>query len=66
MRDIVNPNLEIGLGDIEFDGVSLLYNEFDVDSVYKDTGFEPAIDFAKGVSKTRQWIEKREQKDNGV
>lgn len=56
MRDQVDPAAEIGLGELPFHGVSLAYNEFDIDAVRKDTGFVPAVSFAEGIRRTADWI----------
>lgn len=56
MRDQVDPTIEIGLGEIPFDGISLTYREFDVEAVKKDTGFVPAVDFATGIRNTIAWL----------
>lgn len=60
MRDAVDPSIEIGLGEIEFKGISLTYNEFDIHAVKNDTGFVPAVDFTEGIKRTAAWI-----KENG-
>lgn len=57
LRDGVDPSIEIGLGEIPFDGVTLTYEEFDVFALKHDTGFEPQISFAEGVQKTIAWLE---------
>ena len=56
LRDQVDPNIEIGLGEIPFNGVSLTYNEFNVHAVKDDTGFVPTVSFAEGIKNTIQWI----------
>lgn len=56
MAHEVNPDLEIGLGELDFRGISLTYHEFDIEAVKNDTGFEPKIDFAEGIRRTIQWI----------
>lgn len=56
MRDEVSPGTELGLGDFHFSGVSLTYQEFDVDAVYKDTGTEPLVSFRDGIARTAAWI----------
>ena len=56
MRDCVDPTIEIGLGELPFNGVSLIYNEFDVDAVRKDTGFSPLHSFREGIKKTVEWL----------
>lgn len=56
LRDQVDPNIEIGLGEIPFNGVSLTYNEFNVHAVKDDTGFVPTVSFVEGIKNTIQWI----------
>lgn len=56
MRDQVNPDIEIGLGEIPFDGISLTYEEFNINAVKEDTGFVPNISFAEGIQRTIQWM----------
>ena len=56
MRDCVDPSLEIGLGDIPFNGISLTYDEFDIDAVRRDTGVVPEVTFREGIKQTIQWI----------
>ena len=63
MRDAIAPGKEIGLGKIPFDGVSLTYREFDVDSVYKDTGIRPTVSFEDGIRNTYRWICQEEHLD---
>ena len=52
----MDPTQQIGLGELPFGGVSLTYEEFDVQAVKRDTGFEPQISFAEGIRKTTAWI----------
>lgn len=56
MRDQVNPEIEIGLGEIPFNGITLTYQEFDVNAVKNDTGFVPMVSFAQGIQNTIEWI----------
>jgi len=56
LRNQVDPNIDIGLGEIPFDGVSLTYKEFDIFAVKNDTGFVPAVDFSTGIKNTISWI----------
>lgn len=56
LRDQVDPNIEIGLGEIPFNGVSLKYNEFNIHAVKEDTGFVPKVSFADGIQNTIKWI----------
>ena len=56
LRDQVAPKLEIGLGEIPFNGISLSYEEFDINAVKRDTGFEPTVSFEEGIKNTFKWI----------
>ncbi len=60
LRDVVAPDVEIGLGELPFNGVSLSYKEFDIYSVENDTGFIPAVSFAEGIRKTMDWIKEND------
>ena len=60
MRDQVDTNISIGLGEIPFNGVSLTYTEFDVFAVKNDTGFTPVISFPEGIRRTIAWIKEEE------
>lgn len=56
MRDQVSESIEIGLGEIPFAGVTLGYDEFDINAVADDTGFVPSVSFAEGIRRTIAWI----------
>ena len=56
MRDCVDPTIEIGLGELEFNGISLSYNEFDINAVKNDTGYIPRVSFSEGIKETVAWI----------
>ncbi|MCR5532195.1 MAG: NAD(P)-dependent oxidoreductase [Lachnospiraceae bacterium] len=56
MRDSVDPAIEIGLGELPFNGVSLTYKEFDITAVKEDTGFAPEVSFKEGIQNTAEWI----------
>ncbi len=58
MRDQIDRNIEIGLGELGFDGVSVDYGVFDIESVKKDTGYESRVPFDEGIRRTVQWIKK--------
>ncbi len=56
MRDCVDPEIKIGLGEIPFNGVTLTYREFDIYAVKNDTGFEPLVSFKEGINNTINWL----------
>lgn len=56
MRDIVDPDAEIGLGDIPFKGVDISYDQFDFKKIERDTGYINQISFAQGIKVTADYI----------
>ena len=56
MRDIIDPEAELGLGDIPFKGVDISYGQFDLKKVERDTGYKNAVPFAEGIRMTAEYI----------
>lgn len=56
MRDVVDPNAELGLGDIEFKGIDISYQQFELKKVAQDTGYVNQVPFAKGIRMTADYI----------
>lgn len=56
MRDIVNPSVEIGLGDIPFNGKDISYSQFDFKKVERDTGYRNKVSFEDGIKMTADYI----------
>ena len=56
MRDIVDPEAELGLGDIPFKGVDISYDQFDLKKVERDTGYRNEVSFAEGIRMTAEYI----------
>lgn len=61
MRDIIDPDAELGLGDIPFKGINIDYSQFELKQIEKDTGYKNKISFEKGIRITAEYI-KREEK----
>lgn len=61
MKNIVDPEAEIGLGDIPFKGVDISYSQFDLKKVEKDTGYKNQLTFAEGIKMTADYIRNGEQ-----
>lgn len=55
IRNIVNPGVETGLGNREFKGQEINFEEIDIGKLYRDTGFVPDISFEEGIEKTFKW-----------
>ena len=56
MRDIVDQEAELGLGDLPFKGVDISYDKFDLKKVERDTGYINQIPFAQGIKMTADYI----------
>ena len=61
MRDIVDPEAQIGLGDIPFKGIDISYSQFDLKKVERDTGYVNQIAFEKGIKMTADYIRNGEE-----
>lgn len=56
MRDVVAPDVELGLGDIPFNGVDIDYSKFNLKGVERDTGYINKISFREGIKLTMDFI----------
>lgn len=56
MKNIVDPEAEIGLGDLPFKGIDISYSQFDLKKVEKDTGYKNKISFSQGIKLTAEYI----------
>lgn len=61
MKNIVDPEAEIGLGDIPFKGVDISYDQFDLKKIVNDTGYKNQVSFAEGIRMTAEYIRRGEQ-----
>lgn len=55
IRDIIDPTLPLGIGEVPYEGNRLPMSCVDLSSIIDDTGFTPQIDFEQGI---RRVIEK--------
>ena len=55
IRDVVNPNLEIGIGEREYYPNQVMKLIVDISELTADTGFVPEVDFEEGIRKTMEW-----------
>lgn len=56
MRDAVNPDLELGLGEIPYTDSTVMQLCADIDALHKDTGFLPMTPFPEGIRRTICWM----------
>lgn len=55
MRDIVNPTLEVGIGELEYYPNQVMKLVADISELKNDTGFQPSVTFEDGIKKTLDW-----------
>jgi nucleoside-diphosphate-sugar epimerase len=56
LRDIVNPNAELGFGEFPFNGIYLPKEVYSTAVLNRDTGFETRISFEEGIRRVSEWI----------
>lgn len=61
MRDMINPALELGLGDVPYAENQVMQLCADISELTADTGFEPTVDFRDGIQKTIEWIKNKKE-----
>lgn len=65
LRDCINEGLKLGIGENKnFVGVSLNYDEFDINACKDDFQFMPQYTFKEGIQKTIEWIKMEKQNEN--
>lgn len=55
IRDIVNPKLEIGIGEKDYYPNQVMHLTADISELMEDTGFQPSICFEEGIRRTMEW-----------
>ena len=58
IRDAIDPNIELFMGEIPFNGVCLDDGEFDCSKLIKDTGYHAEVPFDEGINETLTWLKK--------
>lgn len=56
MRDAIDPDISIGLGEIRSNGICVDYRALNIKSVLEDTGYSPTVRFEQGIKETVNWI----------
>ena len=49
VRDIVNPQIESGIGKKNFNGMNVDFSKIDVEKLARDTGYRADISFEEGI-----------------
>lgn len=55
MRDYINPNAELGVGEMSYAPKQVMYLCADISELTKDTGFFPKYTFEEGIRETVDW-----------
>lgn len=55
MRDYINPNAELGVGEMSYAPKQVMYLCADISELTKDTGFLPKYTFEEGIRETVDW-----------
>lgn len=56
MRDCIDPNLEVGIGDLPYNEGQVMYLCADISKLTEDTGFVPQLTFEQGIMRTARWM----------
>ena len=62
IRDTVNSELEIGIGEVPYFENQVMYLCADITSLTRDTGFVPKFSFEEGIRLTVEWAKNKEKK----
>lgn len=62
IRDIINPNAEIGFGDIAYSPKQVMYLCADIQELINDTGYECDYSFESGIEETVEWYKNHARK----
>lgn len=55
MRDKINPNIPLGIGQKTYGRNRIMHLEADISELKVDTGFIPNFSFERGIAKTIDW-----------
>ena len=59
IRDIIDPNIELGFGELPYYQNQVMYLCADITKLTRDTGFKPEYTFQDGIKETIEWYKKR-------
>ncbi len=59
IRDTIDPQIPIYLGEIPYNGVSLPASEYQADKLFNDTPYRPELSFEEGIKKTIAWMKEQ-------
>lgn len=56
IRDVINPDLQLEIGALSFNGISLPEEEYSTKKLVEDTEYVPSVSFEEGIRKTVEWL----------
>ena len=56
IRDSIDKNIPLFLGEIPFNGIALLPEAYDCKKLVEDTGYAPKVTFEAGIITTIEWV----------
>ena len=63
LRDEIDPNASLGIGDIPYGINQVMYLCADLKELTEDTGFVPQIEFREGIKRTICWVRSRKENE---
>lgn len=61
MRDAINPEAELGFGQVPYGEKQVMYLCADITDLREDTGFKPEVSFEEGIRQTIAWMKTRDK-----
>ena len=58
IRDSINPEAELGIGEVPYGPNQVMYLCADISELTEDTGFVPEYEFERGIRETMEWYRK--------
>ena len=55
IRDAIDPNIEVGIGELDYYPNQVMHLEADISNLTEDTGFVPEYSFEEGIRETVAW-----------
>ena len=55
IRDAINPELEVGIGERDYNPDQVMHLVADISDLVNDTGYKPTTPFEEGIKQTVEW-----------
>lgn len=61
IRDTIDPDIQLYLGEIPFNGIPLTAEDYDANKLVEHTGYQPKVSFEDGIKQTVNWLKEAEK-----